>query len=120
MMNQKNMVADIRLDPPDLGQMQIKITMQGDSASVSMVVQSQAAREALEHSEPRLKELLEQQGIELGQSSVQQESRGNKGEGDGSNFASGKGAEAADELGADAENEQVVTVAEPEGIDYFA
>lgn len=120
MMNQKNMVADIRLDPPDLGQMQIKIALQGDSASVSMVVQSQAAREALEHNEPRLKELLEQQGIELGQSSVQQDSKGNKGESDGNNFASGKGSEAVDELAGDAEQGQVVTMNEPDGIDYFA
>lgn len=120
MMNQKNMVAEFRLDPPDLGQMQVKISMQGDSASVSMVVQSQAAREALEHNEPRLKELLEQQGIELGQSSVQQESRGNKGAGDGSNYASGKGGDAIDELAAEAELDQVVNVNEPDGIDYFA
>lgn len=121
MMNQKNMVADIRLDPPDLGQMQIKIALQGDSATVSMVVQSQAAREALEHNQPRLKELLEQQGIELGQSSVQQESQGNsKGDGDGSNLASGKGQEALDELGDEADQDMAVTMNEPEGIDFFA
>ena len=119
MLNQKNMVADIRLDPPDLGQMQIKIAMQGDSASVSMVVQSQAAREALEHNQPRLKELLEQQGIELGQSSVEQESQGNQSDGDGSNFASGKGQEAAEDIALE-EEKTVVSVDEPGGIDYFA
>lgn len=121
MMNQKNMVADIRLDPPELGQMQIKISMQGDSASVSMVVQSQAAREVLEQNQPRLKELLEQQGIELGQSSVHEEQQGQKGEGDGQNFASGKGQEAMDDLEAESsEDISSVSVNKPEGIDYFA
>lgn len=121
MMNQKNMVADIRLDPPELGQMQIKISMQGESASVSMVVQSQAAREVLEQNQPRLKELLEQQGIELGQSSVREEQQGQKGEGDGQNFASGKGQEAMDDVEAEmTENQRYVEVDEPEGIDYFA
>lgn len=121
MMNQKNMVADIRLDPPELGQMQIKISMQGDSASVSMVVQSQAAREVLEQNQPRLKELLEQQGIELGQSSVHEEQQGQKGEGDGQNFASGKGQEAMDDLEAESNSDvSSVTVDKPEGIDYFA
>ncbi|GAA0853633.1 flagellar hook-length control protein FliK [Aliiglaciecola litoralis] len=73
MVNQNNLQAEIRLDPPDLGAMKVRINMAGDSATVSIVVQSQQARDVLEQATPRLKELLEQQGIELGQSSVHQE-----------------------------------------------
>lgn len=119
MVNQNRMIAEIRLDPPDLGQMQIKIAMQGDTATVNIVVQSQQARETLEHATPRLKELLEEQGIELGQSSVEQENQGqqfaNGGEGEGS----GGGSES---LQIEEESDAITNVAvnEPEGIDYFA
>lgn len=73
MVNQKNLVADIRIDPPDLGSMQIRLHLGGDQASVSFVVQNQQARDMLEQSTPRLKEMLAEKGIELGQSSVRQE-----------------------------------------------
>ena len=119
MVNQNRMIAEIRLDPPDLGQMQIKIAMQGDTATVNIVVQSQQARETLEHATPRLKELLEEQGIELGQSSVQQE-------GQDQQFANGSDGEGSsggsESVQIEEETEVVsnVTINEPEGIDYFA
>lgn len=75
MVNQNNLQADIRLDPPDLGSVKVRVNLNGESASVNFVVQSQQAREVLENAAPRLKELLDEQGIELGQSSVQQEQK---------------------------------------------
>ncbi|GAC27148.1 flagellar hook-length control protein FliK [Brumicola pallidula] len=80
MVNSRNISAEIRLDPPDLGGMNIKVNLSGDSASVSFVVQSQHARDALDQAVPRLREMLEEHGIELGQSSVQQESSGTDGQ----------------------------------------
>ncbi len=118
MVNQKNMVADIRLDPPDLGSMQIKITMQGDTATVSMVVQSQQARDVLEQSAPRLREMLQEQGIQLGQSSVREESQGqNAGNSGDSNDGRAGGSNGEDVDVADAVTEAYVP--EPDGIDYF-
>ncbi|MCC2615150.1 flagellar hook-length control protein FliK [Aestuariibacter halophilus] len=78
MVNAQNMQADIRLDPPELGSMKVRINVSGESATVNFVVQSQQAREVLEQATPRLKELLEEQGIQLGQSSVEQEQQGNE------------------------------------------
>ncbi len=80
MVNSRNISAEIRLDPPDLGGMNIKVNLSGDSASVNFVVQSQQARDALDQATPRLREMLEEQGIELGQSSVEQESQGRDGQ----------------------------------------
>nr|WP_297347843.1 flagellar hook-length control protein FliK [uncultured Glaciecola sp.] len=80
MVNSRNITAEIRLDPPDLGGMNIKVNLSGDSASVSFVVQSQHARDALDQAVPRLREMLEEHGIELGQSSVQQDSAGSDGQ----------------------------------------
>ena len=68
-------MAEIRLDPPEMGSMQVRVNVQGDAASVSFIVQSPQAREALAQAEPRLKDMLAQQGIELGESSVRQQSQ---------------------------------------------
>lgn len=120
MVNQKNMVAEIRLDPPDLGSMKINITMQGDTASVNIVVQSQQARDMLDQNTPRLREMLEEQGIQLGQSSVQEESSGDK-EANQSQYAAGSTNHGDEE--SELEQSDVprhVNVARPGGIDYFA
>lgn len=62
--------AEIRLDPPELGSMQIRINMTGDTASVNMVVQSTQARDMLAEAQPKLREMLSEQGIDLGESFV--------------------------------------------------
>ncbi len=72
MLGRKVQIADIRLDPPELGKMQVKMTIQQEQASVSFVVQNPQAKEALEQAMPKLRELLEESGINLGESSVEQ------------------------------------------------
>ncbi|MCD6676042.1 flagellar hook-length control protein FliK [Vibrio cholerae] len=77
MMMSKNLKnIDIRLDPPELGRMYIRMNMQGDGATVHFTVANQHAREALEQTMPRLREMLAQQGVQLGDTSVQQQSAG--------------------------------------------
>ncbi|EGR1262828.1 flagellar hook-length control protein FliK [Vibrio cholerae] len=77
MMMSKNLKnIDIRLDPPELGRMHIRMNMQGDGATVHFTVANQHAREALEQTMPRLREMLAQQGVQLGDTSVQQQSAG--------------------------------------------
>lgn len=73
MVNARSTTAEIRLDPPDLGGMNIKLNMQGELAQVNFSVQSQAAKDALDQAMPRLREMLQEQGIELGQSQVKQD-----------------------------------------------
>jgi hypothetical protein len=76
MLNLNNKQAEIRLDPPELGSMQIRIRSDAEQAQVNFVVQNQQAKEALEQSLPKLKEMLAEQGIELGDSNIQQENSG--------------------------------------------
>ncbi len=82
MAGQKMSSAQIQLDPPELGAMTVKVTVNGDQASVSFHSAHAVVRDALEASFPRLQEMLGQQGIELAdaqvsdQSSAQQDSRG--------------------------------------------
>ncbi|WP_139685250.1 flagellar hook-length control protein FliK [Vibrio tasmaniensis] len=77
MMMSKNLKnLDIRLDPPELGQMKIRMTMNNDVANVHFTVGSQQAREVIEQTLPRLREMLAQQGMQLAESSVQQQNSG--------------------------------------------
>lgn len=77
MMLSKNLKnIDIRLDPPELGRMQIRMTMNGDAASVQFTVANQQARDIVEQAMPRLREMLAQQGLQLSDSSVHQQSSG--------------------------------------------
>ncbi|NCP63995.1 MAG: hypothetical protein GW763_01115 [Paraglaciecola sp.] len=73
MVNSGNLIAEMRLDPAELGSVKVKVAMSSDSAQVSFVVQSHHARDALEAATPKLREMLAEKGIELGQSSVREE-----------------------------------------------
>ena len=72
--NLKNL--DIRLDPPELGRMQIRMTMNSDLANVHFTVSNPQARDIIEQTLPRLREMLAQQGMQLADSSVQQQNSG--------------------------------------------
>lgn len=75
MMNKGIQSADIRLDPAELGQMQVKMSVENDVTSVSFVVQNSQAKELLEQALPKLKDMLAEQGIDLGEGSVHQEDK---------------------------------------------
>ncbi len=57
--------ARLRINPAHLGPMEISIKMSQDQASVSFVSQHIQVREAVELAIPRLREMLEQQGLNL-------------------------------------------------------
>ncbi|TAA40312.1 flagellar hook-length control protein FliK [Corallincola spongiicola] len=65
--------AEIRLDPPELGSMMVRVQVQNEQAQVQIVTQNQQAKEMLEQTLPRLRELLQQQGIALGDTEVSQQ-----------------------------------------------
>lgn len=92
MVKDKVHTAEIRLDPSELGSMQIKISLQQDQMSVQFMVQQGHAKELMEQQLPKLKELLQQQGIELSQGSVQQQNPSSSGQEGGRRTAGGPGA----------------------------
>ncbi|WP_421387490.1 flagellar hook-length control protein FliK [Aeromonas veronii] len=76
MLAEKLQQAEIQLDPLGLGKMKIQIQMGADSqANVHFVVQHGQTREMLEQTMPRLRDMLAGQGIQLGQTQVQQQSQ---------------------------------------------
>lgn len=76
MLSQHNPQADIRLDPPELGSMIIRIRTDAEQAQINFSVQNQEAKELLEDSMPKLKEMLAEQGIDLGESNIEQQQQG--------------------------------------------
>lgn len=115
---QNNQVAEIQLDPPELGSLKVRLQVGQDQVSVSFVSPHASVRDAVEQSMPRLREMMEQQGLNLGESSVNDQSSGSGEEGRQERFASGNG----DDMSAGSE-EQVSVASDGEGIslvDYYA
>lgn len=62
--------ASLQLNPPELGRVEIRIVTEGDQARVQFAVHNPDARDAIEQHLPRLREMLEQGGLQLARSDV--------------------------------------------------
>ena len=65
--------AEIKLNPAELGALEIKIMTHDDQTSVSFVAGNAATKEIIEASMPKLREMLGNSGLQLSNSSVEQE-----------------------------------------------
>jgi len=70
MASHKQQVAELHLNPPDLGPLKITLTLNHDQASAQFVSAHAAVREAIETAMPRLREMLAENGITLGNANV--------------------------------------------------
>lgn len=95
--------AELVLNPPQMGRIEVSLSISGDQATAQFVSASPAVREALENALPRLRELLADAGVTLGQAQVGSESTGHPAAGErenGDNPPHGPMASAADGGGA--------------------
>jgi hypothetical protein len=83
MVNQRLQGAAIRLNPPELGPIEVRINMQGDQAQVSFSAQHASVREALEAAIPRLRDMFGNAGLDLGDVNVSRHSSGQPNAGHG-------------------------------------
>lgn len=74
MANQNHQVAELHLNPPSLGPLEVRLTVSNDQASALFVSHHSAVREAIETALPRLREMLADSGIMLGNAMVSSES----------------------------------------------
>lgn len=83
--------ARVQLDPPELGALEIRLRMQNDQVSVTFHANHQQVRDVLESQSPRLKEMLEQHGIDLTDVHVsdQGQQQHQSGQGDGQGYEDG-------------------------------
>jgi flagellar hook-length control protein FliK len=70
--------AELRLHPAHLGPIDVSVSVNDNEVSVSFHASHPATREALESSLPRLRELLGDTGLSLGNASVSQQFAGNQ------------------------------------------
>ena len=76
MSNRQESRADLVLNPPQMGRIEVSLSVSGGEATAQFISASPAVREALENALPRLRELLADAGITLGQTHVGSESAG--------------------------------------------
>ncbi len=72
-------LAEIRVNPPHLGPVEVKLTLSGDDnriATVHFAAHHASVREAIESAFPRLREMFSEAGISLGDVSVGSDSSG--------------------------------------------
>lgn len=67
--------AEFHLHPAELGPVDVQISFAADQAVILITAPHAASRDALEQALPYLRDMLADQGINLGQASVQSESR---------------------------------------------
>jgi flagellar hook-length control protein FliK len=65
MVNNEIKSAEIKLNPADLGPMEVKVRTEGDKVQVSFHVHNAPVRDAIEQSIPRLREAFTGQGMDL-------------------------------------------------------
>lgn len=68
--------AEIQLDPPELGPLQVQVQSHRDGASVHFTTHSATVRDLVEQSLPRLREMLESSGMNLLDVNVAQQQGG--------------------------------------------
>lgn len=95
MVGSEEQTASLTLNPPDLGPMQVVLSVTGDQASVAFSANHEEVRHALENALPRLREMMGESGIELGSATVstgmpdQRQAQGEQGSGNGERGGAG-------------------------------
>jgi flagellar hook-length control protein FliK len=97
MVGQQVQAAQFRVEPPQLGPIEIRLSISNDQANLMFSAPHAVARDAIQTSLPRLQEMLAQSGIALGDVSVGAHSAQDRGsfdrrEGSSSDRISGVGA----------------------------
>lgn len=71
MMQSRNLkVADLRLDPPELGSVKVRIRLHNEQTSIHFQSAHPQVREILEQNLPRLREMLQDAGVDIADAGV--------------------------------------------------
>jgi flagellar hook-length control protein FliK len=70
MVGSEEQTASLTLNPPDLGPLQVVLSVTNDQASVTFSANQEEVRQALENALPRLREMMSESGIALGNATV--------------------------------------------------
>ena len=116
--------AEIHLNPPDLGPLSVRVSTHHDQTSVFFTSSHATVRDALDQSLPRLREMMEGQGIQLldagvgGQGSTRQQAA--QSEAFAANNRRGLGADESDDIAISGVTRAMTTQARPGLLDAYA
>jgi flagellar hook-length control protein FliK len=65
--------ADLSLNPPQMGALEVRLTLSGSDASAQFFSPNPVVREAIDAALPKLRELMAQAGINLGEADVREQ-----------------------------------------------
>lgn len=71
-------LAELSLNPPQMGALEVRLTLSGGEASAQFFSANPAVREALDAALPKLRELMAQAGINLGEAEVREQAFGRR------------------------------------------
>lgn len=116
--------AHIRLDPPELGSLTVKVSVDSDSnTQVSFVAATPQARDLLEGQMGRLREMLAQQGMDLSRADVDVSQQDTSGAQDRDNYRNNS-ANQNEIVGSDDTDDDLisnnVSYFSASGVDYYA
>lgn len=101
MVTHKTQVAELRLNPPELGPVEVKVRTDDDGVRLSFAAGNPAVREALESAAPRLREMFLAEGLRLENMDIGQRQPG-AGRDEATGSVAGPDDLAGEEAGADA------------------
>ena len=105
--------AVIRLDPPELGALEIRIQVQQEQTQVQIVSSSPVVRDLLEQQAARLREALADQGLQLANLDVQDQR--SQGQGESTN-ADDSGTDESTQAGSDGGDDPAVEMSQSLGL----
>ncbi|MBA6389448.1 flagellar hook-length control protein FliK [Colwellia sp. BRX10-3] len=122
MINQKIQQVEIKLDPPEMGNIHVRVNLQNEQAAVQFVVQNQQAKEALEQNMGKLRDMLAESGVDVGEASIEQrQAKEQNGNGFDQQTNNGQNSESTEDNFNENDNSMVnVVKASSTGIDYYA
>ena len=100
-----NSLAELRLNPPELGSLTIRVSNDGERTSVTFFAQNPLARELLEAALPKLQAMFDQGDLQLADAEVSEHPIGHQAQGDGSEVSANESdSEVSSESGAAEDN----------------
>lgn len=102
--------------------MQVRVNLQNEQAVVSFIVQNQQAKEALEQNMDKLKQLMSESGVDVGEANVKQQSSQSSMQDQQNGQSNGSFEEGEDDSHEQFINSEHVKVikASSTGVDYYA
>ncbi|MFQ5488724.1 MAG: flagellar hook-length control protein FliK [Gammaproteobacteria bacterium] len=121
LISQKMQSAEMKLNPPQLGAIEVRVTVQQDQVNLHFNTPHALVKDSLEESLPRLREVLQESGLNLANVDVSQQDTGQRqAMGDEADFDPARHGGGQETVDADADEAASVTTVHRGMVDFYA